>query len=110
MISSGSAINSVNASDIIGRFYIWLWFHTEFWLTPVDRRPYTFIMQDWIFNHAGAAAAMIGTWFAGMLALSFYHGTISTFLAIGSALVTAHLVWGVKWIEGQQEFPPVPDA
>jgi hypothetical protein len=89
----------------IGELYQWFWFHTEFWLTPTNRRPYTFIMRDWIYTHANIAAAMMLAWFAGMIVLSVWHGTLATVLSILSGLITAHLVWGSAWIEGQQEVP-----
>ena len=90
---------------MLGRFYQWFWFHTEFWLTRVDRRPYTFIMRDWIYTHSGFAAAMVFSWFTGVMALSIWYGTLSTGLSIFSGLLTAHLVWGSQWIEHQQEYP-----
>jgi|GEM_PF-5121327 hypothetical protein len=86
-------------------FYQRFWFATEFWLTPVDRRPYTFIFKDWIGNNRVLAVLLIAAWFIGMIILSVWHGTLSTILTIFSALLTAHLVFGAKWIEGQQEFP-----
>jgi hypothetical protein len=87
------------------RFYEWLWFRVEFWLTPSDRRPLTFIFRDWIGNNKVLAAILMTLWFIGMIVLSIWHGTLSTVLTIFSALLTAHLVWGEKWIEHQQECP-----
>ena len=85
--------------------YAWFWFHTEFWLTPVNRRPYTFIMRDWIYRHPELAVLFVVLFYASMIVLSLWHGTISTItIAIGS-FILAHLVWGTAWIEGQQEFP-----
>ena len=90
---------------MLGRFYLWLWFHTEFWLTPVDRRPFTFIMRDWIFTHIPLAISLIVLFYIGMIVLSIWHGTASTItIAVGS-FILAHLVFGTKWIEGQQEEP-----
>jgi len=92
----------------LGRFYQWFWFRTEFWLTPVDRRPYTFIMRDWIYPHAGWFALMVAAFYIGMIILSLWHGTAATTTSSLVSLVIAHLVWGSKWIEGQQEFPEYP--
>jgi hypothetical protein len=87
------------------RAYQKLWFATEFWLTPVNRRPYTFIMRDWIYTHITQAVILIVVFYIGMIILSLWHGTISTLLvAFGSALL-AHLIWGSAWIENQQEVP-----
>jgi len=90
---------------MLGQFYQWFWFHTEFWLTPVNRRPYTFIMRDWIYNHDVLTTILVFGWFIGMVILSLWYGTVSTILSIFTALLTAHLVWGSRWIEGQQESP-----
>ena len=90
---------------MLGRFYQWFWFHTEFWLTPVNRRPYTFIMRDWIYTHSDLATSLILFWFAGMITLSIWHGTLATVLSILTGFLAAHLVWGSSWIEGQQEYP-----
>ncbi len=90
---------------MLGRFYQWFWFKTEFWLTPLDRRPYTFIMRDWMFTHGGMAASLIVTWYILVVALHFWHSTTSLVLGILSAFVLAHLVWGSKWIESEQESP-----
>jgi hypothetical protein len=90
---------------MLGEWYQKFWFATEFWLTPLNRRPYTFIMRDWIFTHVMQAGLMIAAFYIGMIVLSFWHGTTSTItMGLGSFLL-AHLVWGSKWIEGQQESP-----
>jgi len=89
----------------LGRFYQWLWFKTEFWLTPIDRRPYTFIWRDWIYTHIPCAVLLIILFYGGMITLSIWHGAASAIIvAIGSFLL-AHLIFGTRWIEGQQELP-----
>ena len=93
------------AGGILTNLYSWFWFHTEFWLTPIDRRPYTFIWRDWIYRHMAAFVVMVVVWYAGVITLSVWHGTIATMLSTLSSLVLAHLVWGSKWIEEQQEQP-----
>ena len=90
---------------MLGKFYQCFWFKTEFWLTPVDRRPYTFIWRDWIYTHIVGFIALTSIWYAGVIVLSVRHGTASTLLAILSSLIVAHLIWGSAWIEKQQEFP-----
>ena len=89
----------------LGSLYEWFWVYTEFWLTPVDRRPYTFIMKDWIFTHVKAFIGIAVVWFAGVITLSYWHGTAATVIGVISAAILAHLVWGAAWIEDQQEFP-----
>jgi len=90
---------------ILGKFYQWFWFNTEFWLTPVDRRPYTFIMRDWIYTHIGWFIVMASVWFAGVFTWVLFQPVPASFIGFFSAFLLAHLVWGSKWIEGQQEFP-----
>jgi len=89
----------------LGKFYEWCWFHTEFWLTPIDRRPYTFIMRDWIYYHLNIFASLVTLFYMGMIVFSFWNGVIATVVTGLASLLIAHLVWGSKWIEGEQEFP-----
>ena len=95
---------------MLGKFYQWFWFHTEFWLTHVDRRPYTFIMRDWMYNHTTFSAALVILFYIGMIVLSLWHGTITAVISALGSFILAHLVWGSKWIEGQQEFPEYIDT
>lgn len=90
---------------MLGSFYEWFWFHTEFWLTPVDRRPYTFIMRDWIYTHTGIFVAILSIWFGGMFVWNLNYPIPASITGFLSAFILAHLVWGTKWIEGQQEHP-----
>jgi len=90
---------------MLGYWYQKLWYFTEFWLTPVNRRPYTFIWRDWIYTHAGQAVGLIVSFYAGMIILSLWHGTASTIIVAIGSFVLAHLIWGSKWIESEQEYP-----
>ena len=90
---------------MIGDFYNWFWYHTEFWLTPVNRRPFTFIFRDWIYTHLAVFVALVALWFTGMVILSIWHGTATTITSVFTGMLLAHLVWGAGWIEGQQEMP-----
>jgi hypothetical protein len=89
----------------LGNLYSWLWFHIEFALTPIDRRPFTFIMRDWIYTHIPLFAILVFLFYAGMIILSIWHGTASTIIASLCSFVLAHLVWGTKYIESEQEYP-----
>jgi len=90
---------------MLGRVYQWLWFKLEFWWTPVDRRPLTFIMRDFIYTHIPLFAALVFLFYAGMITLSIWHGTAATIISSLCSLLLAHLVWGSKYIESEQEFP-----
>ena len=89
----------------LGEFYQWFWFTTECWLSPADRRPYTFIMMDYIFLHPWPAWSMIAGWYAGMAVLLFFCPPAAATLIGLSAFVLAHVVWGGPWLEGRQECP-----
>lgn len=89
----------------LARFYEWFWFHTEFWLTPVNRRPYTFIMRDWIYSHVSLFVAMLIVSFGLIFWWNLSYPLPASMVGFFMAFLLAHLVWGSKWIEGQQEFP-----
>ena len=92
-------------TNLLGRFYQWFWFHTEFWLTPVNRRPYTFIMRDWIYAHGGYTVLMVVVWFIGVFMWNMNCPILASVVGFFTAFLLAHLVWGSTWIEGQQEYP-----
>lgn len=88
--------------------YAWFWFHTEaLWIKdPEARRPYTFIMRDWIYHHMKAFLVMLGVWYAGMLTWLHWNPYPPATLMALSSWLAAHLIWGGKWIKGEQEWPP----
>jgi hypothetical protein len=86
--------------------YAWFWFHTEFWLPPLDRRPYTFIMRDWIYPHLPAFLTILAAWYAGLFLLVRRLPCLALVLGVLSSLLVAHLVWGSGWQKGEQEWPP----
>ena len=90
---------------MLGRFYEWFWFHTEWYLTPINRRPYTFIFRDFIYTHAGWFFLMLAVWFGLVFAWNLSHPLPASIIGFLSSFLLAHLVWGTKWIEGQQENP-----
>jgi len=90
---------------MLGRIYQWLWFRGEFWLTPINRRPLTFIFRDWIYRHVLAFIILVFLFYAAIITLSVWHGTASTIITSLCSLVLAHLVWGSKYLESEQEFP-----
>jgi hypothetical protein len=89
--------------------YGWFWYHTEFWLSKPDRRPYTYIMRD--FYHQWPLITLIavstiayaaGRWWIPLTAGWFWVILLS--LSVG--ILLGHLFWGGDYIEGQQEDPP----
>lgn len=91
--------------DWLGNLYQRIWFATEFLVTPINRRPWTFCMRDFIFGHPWWAIPMIMAWYIGLIALQFYCSWASLGLGTVSSFVLAHVVWGAAWISKQQENP-----
>jgi hypothetical protein len=89
--------------------YAWFWFHTEFWLEPMARRPYTFIMRDWIYPHMKWFLVILALWYAGNFYWLNFHIWSPAVLLVLSSWLSAHLIWGGKWCQGEQEWPPVTE-
>lgn len=90
--------------------YAWFWFHTEFWLEKLERRPYTYIMRDWIYPNEVLFYVISALWFLGLAAWSWFQGFAPTIVGILTAMLWAHLVWGSSWIPGQQEDPQIEEC
>ncbi len=91
-----------------GGLYAWFWFHTEIWLSPEGRRPYTYIFRDLYHDNpllvllvAGGLFYCIGRWWVPVRVLTFVIG----FFGIMAGCLLGHLFWGGKWVPGQQEDP-----
>jgi len=87
--------------------YAWFWFHTEFWLEPLERRPYTYIMQDWIYPHMNWFRGILVCFNALMGYLTFFIHPAVAIPWVLTSWLSAHLIWGGGWIPGQQEWPTV---
>jgi hypothetical protein len=87
--------------------YAWFWFHTEaLWIKdPEKRRPYTFMMRDWIYPHKPVFTAISLAWYAGLSILTHWMPYPALVLGCLSSLLLAHLVWGSPWQRGEQEWP-----
>uniref|UniRef100_A0A6M3KNS6 Uncharacterized protein n=1 Tax=viral metagenome TaxID=1070528 RepID=A0A6M3KNS6_9ZZZZ len=90
---------------MLAQFYLWFWFNTEWYLTPVDRRPYTFIFRDFLYNHVPLFCLILLVWFSGVFYWNLYHPVPAYFTLLFSAGLLSHLSWGTTWIEKQQEYP-----
>jgi hypothetical protein len=104
-------------SAIVRMYFNWyaeFWYHTQLWLPPIERRPYTFIFRDWIFPHMGWFFFFTGIWYAGMIAWLIYSVLLQNMasaiaclvISTLSGFVWAHLRWGATWVPGEQENPP----
>ena len=88
---------------MLGRIYQFIWFYSEWLVTPVNRRPWTFCMRDWLYNNVPMFIAILIAYFGLLFWLVSSHPLLISILIFFSAGLLAHLVWGTKWIEGQQE-------
>lgn len=95
--------------------YAWFWFNTEFWIRNREmRRPYTFIMRDWIYPNMGWFIAICVAYLAGLITwislslinVRIVQGLVCLVIAIFSSMLWAHLCWGGGWKKGEQEWPP----
>jgi hypothetical protein len=89
--------------------YAYFWFHTEFWLKPLERRPYTFIFRDEIHNHP------IRSWtiFVLVTGMLIYATIMISYLVLIDMLygfLWGHLIWGSKYVPGEQESPQIEDC
>jgi len=81
--------------------YKFIWYHTEFWLDPKDRRPYTYIIRDFYHKHPilwTSLVIILGFWLHSWLDMK----VVSCIL---TGILIGHLFWGTKYEEGQQEYP-----
>jgi len=85
--------------------YQWFWQHTEFWLDPADRRPYTSIIRDCYHNYPlptvltlGTLFYCLGRWWLPVTAATFLIAVIS--LLLGTLM--GHLWWGAPYIPGER--------
>ncbi len=81
--------------------YAWFWFHTQFWLPPEERRPYTFIIRDFYRDHPILWSFLM--FLAGYF--SFNHLRPWDFAKVSVGLLLGHLFWGARYKPGEQESP-----
>lgn len=88
--------------------YRWFWFHTQFWLSPEERRPYTFIIRDLFYPHLWLSipVTLIVT---GLLLWAIIQIPVMGIIGILYGYLMGHLFFGEVWQEGQQEEPPYID-
>lgn len=100
-------LDRINASA--KGLYEWFWYHTEFWLDPIDRRPYTLMIRDF-YHNAPLWTLLIVCIFSFCLGRWWWHIELRDFFIVTAMLmlgvILGHLFWGEKWIPGEQEEPP----
>jgi hypothetical protein len=89
--------------------YVYFWWHTQFWLSPLDRRPYTFIFRDEVYQHPVRSGIIIF-----IVTSLLVWGTMKIpalgILDMLYGFLWGHLMWGSKYIPGEQEDPPIIDC
>ncbi len=90
------------------RLYKLIWFYTEFWLKPEDRRPFTYIMRD-IYHKSPLLVVVfgaIGFYLLGRYTTQISASVLLSLIVVGLiCIVIGHVLWGKKHIPGQQEDP-----
>ena len=88
--------------------YAKFWFRVQFWLSPYERRPFTFMFRDWY--HQAPLPTITG------LAITFYMTgryttqistvvLLSIVLALSVGIILGYTYWGKTHFRGQQEYP-----
>ena len=85
----------------MGKLYNWLWYHTEFWMKPAARRPYTYILRDFYHKSPLPAIALISG--AGFVLGHFF--SIRGAALVLAGVILGHLFWGTRYTPGEQEKP-----
>ena len=83
--------------------YSWFWYHTEVWLHPKERRPYTYMIRD--FYHKHPILTIFITMWAGYVFNRLCNVSWEVWLVLSLGVLLGHLFWGTKYEEGQQEYP-----
>jgi hypothetical protein len=87
------------------RAYWWFWFHTEFWIAnKLKRRPYTFMMRDFWHRHEFWGWLIFAA-VTGLIVWGVYWSLWFLILFAFHWALFAHLRWGSKYIQGEQEEP-----
>jgi len=94
--------------------YMKFCYYTQFWLKPIDRRPYTYIMRD-VYHKFPLVVITLGS--IAIYLIGRYTAQISILVAVSVIVgvlvgeVLGHLWWGKSYIPNQQEHPQyLPDA
>ncbi len=94
--------------DFLTNAYSWFWYHTEFWLKPKDRRPFTFIMRDFYHQYPFLVLLLTGAGFYALGNWGWHLSVAIYFVILGvvfAGIVLGHLFWGRPYVKGEQETP-----
>lgn len=105
------AVRQKHRSDLVVygfNFYGIIWYYSEFFLAPEDRRPFTYILRD--FWHKSPVLCTLilaslfyslGRWWIPVSPIIF----ITVLVALLAGILIGHLGWGTEYVPGQQEYP-----
>ena len=88
--------------------YQWWWFHLQWWLPAPTRRPFTYAMRDLYHKYPLIVISLgaIAIYLIGRYTAQISIWWVLSHIVVGFAcMVLAHLFWGKRYQEGQQEDP-----
>lgn len=85
-----------------------IWYHVEaLWIKAKEaRRPFTFMMRDFLMQHRIWSAVIIVAELAGLVFLNRWNCYVGAPVIAIYFMVLGHLVWGTPMKPGEQEEPP----
>ena len=86
--------------------YSWFWFTTQalFGIAPADRRPYTFIFRDEVYQHPVRSIIII-LLVTGLLVWGTLEVPWLIVIGILYGFLWGHLVWNKDYVPNEQEDP-----
>jgi len=89
------------------RIYFKIWFYTEgLWIKSEKlRRPFTYMMRDFILEHPAWTTVIILVTNGGLMALVWWNWIAGYFTVAFYWMLMGHLIWGTPMKKGEQEDP-----
>jgi len=111
--SAAGALTLADAARLnwLERLYAKIWFNVEaLWIKSASlRRPFTYMMRDFILEHKAWSAVIIVMEIVGLMFLTRWNWVGGFFATAIYFLVLGHLVWGTPMVHGEQEYPEYTD-
>ena len=89
---------------VIGLLYSVFWYLTEVWLPYRLRRPYTYIILDWMHKNTEASFMFIPLLFMLLVLLGYISLIIPLFLIGLLSILMVHLIL-THYVHNEQEHP-----
>jgi hypothetical protein len=89
-------------------FYWWFWYYFEsMWIKSwAARRPFTYMMRDFLMQHRIWSVIIIACVLTGLVFLNRWNCYVGIVVIALYFIVLGHLVWGAPMKPGEQEEPP----